>query len=148
MTLYLVQHGEALSKEQDPERRLSPAGIATVQRIAERAAARGLSVETIVHSGKARAAQTAELFAARLHPAGGVMAVSGLAPNDDPTPFAAGLTGEDRMVVGHLPFLERLAALLVAGRTEPPVCRFRNAWVFVLEPREDGGWVIDNILGE
>jgi phosphohistidine phosphatase len=37
------------------------------------------------------------------------------------------------MLVGHLPFMERLAALLVAGSQEKPVIRFQNAGIVCLD---------------
>ena len=41
MDVYLVQHGEAVSEEQDPQRPLSEAGSAAVARVASVLAALG-----------------------------------------------------------------------------------------------------------
>ncbi len=48
------------------------------------------------------------------------------------------------VVVGHLPFLERLAALLLAGREDPPVLAFQRGGMACLERRgaPHGGWCI------
>ncbi|MCZ6522899.1 MAG: histidine phosphatase family protein, partial [Alphaproteobacteria bacterium] len=62
MRLYLVQHGEALAKEVDAERRLSADGRRDVRRLAEFLAKSGLRVRKVLHSGKARARETAELL--------------------------------------------------------------------------------------
>ena len=61
MELYLMQHGEARAKEEDPDRPLTDAGQATVERVAQRAAGLGLRVDAIYHSGILRARQTAEI---------------------------------------------------------------------------------------
>ena len=148
MAIYLVQHGKALSKEQDPERGLSVEGRAEAQRAATAARALGLEVTRICHSGKKRARETAETFAAVLNPPQGVAAITGISPNDDVAPFASGLDAASGvMVIGHLPFLDRLAALLVNGNAERPVCLFHNAGVVALDRHPaTGGWVIRSMV--
>ena len=64
MKLCLVQHGDAVPEETDPQRPLSERGCAEVQRVAELLAGAGVQVSTILHSGKTRAEQTARLLAA------------------------------------------------------------------------------------
>ncbi|MCR4440481.1 MAG: phosphohistidine phosphatase SixA [bacterium] len=144
MAIFLVQHGKSLPEEADPKRHLSPEGAREVERMAAWAQRQGLHVGRIVHSGKQRARQTAELFASMLHPPGGVEERSGLAPLDDPRPVVAWLEKEDApMLVGHLPFLSRLAALLVAGTPEPPVVSFTHGGIVCLDSRGEGsGWLL------
>jgi len=60
--IYLVQHGEAESKKEDPERSLTKKGRRDVEKVAVWAAQTGLKIEQIRHSGKRRAAETAEIF--------------------------------------------------------------------------------------
>ncbi|RMF60516.1 MAG: phosphohistidine phosphatase SixA, partial [Calditrichaeota bacterium] len=117
MRVYLVQHGKSFSKEEDPERSLTPEGEKEVAGMAEWAARAGVAVAEIKHSGKTRARQTAEIFAANLHPEGGVREASGLNPLDDVVVFAnqPGNLEEGVMLVGHLPFLERLTSFLITG---------------------------------
>ena len=45
------------------------------------------------------------------------------------------------MLVGHLPFLARLAGLLVAGDPEVGAVRFRNSGVVCLV-RDEGRWAV------
>jgi len=63
MHVYLVQHGEAKSEEEDPQRRLTDKGIGEVQNVAKVLRPLKLAVDAIWHSGKARAQQTGELLA-------------------------------------------------------------------------------------
>ena len=133
---------EALPEEQDPERGLSETGHAEVLRIAEVAAAYGVHVGRIEHSGKKRAAQTAEIFAGQLLPARGTGMRAGLAPMDDIAPVAHDLDpGSDLMLVGHLPFMERLLAQLVAGDAGLRVFRIQAGGLICLG-RDEAGWHI------
>lgn len=144
MAVFLVQHGKSLSKELDPEQGLSPNGIADVERIADVARGYGVHVSSISHSGKKRALQTAEIFSAALNPMGGIQEKLGLKPLDDVRAFADTLKGQNNlMIVGHLPFLERLTSYLVTGDIEKPVLKFQNGGIVCLDEGPDGkGWVI------
>ena len=139
MKLYLVQHAEAVPAEDNPDRPLSDKGRTDVQRVAS-FLARSVRVGRIVHSPKTRARDTAVLLAQVLGPGGVVEeAASGLAPNDSveiAADFIAGWS-DDTMVVGHLPFMDRLASRLVAGSEEANVAAFQPGTVVCLE-RADG----------
>ena len=71
MPLYLVRHGEAYSEAADPDRSLTEAGKATVDGMAQLAAAFKIPVSQIFHSGKTRARQTADIFSKYLKPSEG-----------------------------------------------------------------------------
>ncbi|MBU1418687.1 MAG: phosphohistidine phosphatase SixA [Proteobacteria bacterium] len=134
MALYLVQHGLSLPKEQDPEQGLSETGIAEVQRIATVARDYQIRVSTIHHSGKKRACQTAEIFAESLAPENGIREVNGLKPLDNVTTLAPYLNSEnDLMLIGHLPFMERLVSLLTSGNSERKVFKFQNGGIVCLD---------------
>jgi phosphohistidine phosphatase len=119
--LYIVRHGEAKPKDEDPERGLTEAGHAKVSRMANWVAASGIRVGEIRHGGKLRAQQTAEIFAGAL--GAHAHTTPGLAPRDDCASIARAIASEDGeiMMVGHLPFLERLAALLTVGNADSNV---------------------------
>ncbi|MEW6577611.1 MAG: phosphohistidine phosphatase SixA [Chloroflexota bacterium] len=127
MRVILVRHGKA-SKDpkytRDEDRPLTERGKAEVTGLAEWLGRAGITVHQIRHSGLLRAQQTAEIFARHLKPAGGVVAVRGLL-FDDPVDELAqelALETEPVMLVGHNPFMERLAAaLLRADAAQPPV---------------------------
>lgn len=144
MAIYLVQHAQSLPKEVDPEKGISPDGRASAEAIAGVARGYGVQVSQIRHSGKKRARETAEIFGHALQPADGVIASPGLAPLDDVTLVADALDpASNVMLVGHLPFMERLAAYLVTGTATRPVFRFQNAGIVCLDLYADfGSWIV------
>jgi phosphohistidine phosphatase len=147
MDLFLVQHGEAKSEAEDPDRSLTDRGAETVRRMAAWAAAAGVKVDQIRHSGKRRAEQTAVIFAKSLGPTQGVVAVPGLAPNDDVIPVAEALWAEPGsiMLVGHLPFLGRLASLLLTGEPEAGIVRFQQGGIACLSSQQRK-WAINWVV--
>lgn len=134
MALFLVQHGKSLPKDKDPQKGLSQEGIEETERIAQVAKGYAVLVSKITHSGKTRARQTAEIFEAALQPSGGIHEGSGLNPLDDVTVFADTIDStQDVMLVGHLPFMERLTAYLITGYFEKPVFKFQNSGIVCLD---------------
>lgn len=134
MALYLVQHGKSLPKDQDPQKGLSREGVAETERIAQVAKGYEIRVSKITHSGKTRARQTAEIFEAALKPPEEINERSGLNPMDDVTVFADTIDStETGMLVGHLPFMERLTAYLITGSFEKPVFKFQNSGIVCLD---------------
>ena len=144
MALYLVQHGQSLPKDVDPDQGLSEEGVTETERIAGVAKGYNVNVGQIMHSVKTRAKKTAEIFASALQPAGGAKEVDGLKPMDDVAAFAASLNPESNtMLVGHLPFMERMAAYLVTGSIDKPVFKFQNSGIVRLDKDpESDSWVI------
>jgi len=142
MKLYLIQHGLALAKEEDPERPLSTQGKAQTQRTAEYMKSRSIKVDTIWHSTKLRAVQTAEIIA-------GALACGKIQARDDMNPLdtVEKLPGEilasnkDIMIIGHLPFLQKLANRLLTGSEESKIIAFKNSGVVSLD--YDEKWKID-----
>jgi phosphohistidine phosphatase len=153
MRLYLVQHGNAKPKDEDPEKRLSNKGVRDVKKIAEFLKPLGLSVCEILHSGKARAAQTADLLLQSVTASRGVIQQQGLAPKDPVESVKSKMDrlSEDLMIVGHLPFLGKLASALLTESESVDVIAFQQGGVVCLERLESGGWsmlwmVTPNIL--
>jgi phosphohistidine phosphatase len=124
---YLVRHGEAFPETQDPRRPLTPTGRANVEQLGRLAAAKGIRPAAIYHSGILRAKQTAEILGAQLAPDIQVQSITGLMPEDDPAIAAAELetAQEPIMLVGHLPHMNRLAALLITKDLSREVVDFR-----------------------
>lgn len=115
--IYLVHHADALPPTADPQRPLSAVGLAHADLLAQKAAARGLAPVAIWHSGKLRARQTADAFRRHCNPAAEFSAIRGLQPDDPPEWIRDSLAGETRdvMLVGHMPHLPRLHALMTSG---------------------------------
>jgi phosphohistidine phosphatase len=146
MKLYLVQHGEAKSEAEDPERSLTVRGEKETRKISEAARRLGIRPSKIFHSGKKRAGQTAEAIAGALNLT--AQMDQGLNPNDDIRPWVKRISGEtgDLMIVGHLPFLEKLASFLVCGDEGARAVLFRYSAIVCLEKRGPGSWAVDWIL--
>ena len=144
MTLYLVQHGQSLPKDVDPDQGLSQTGVAETERIADVAKGYQVNVGRIMHSVKTRARKTADVFASALNPSGGVEEVEGLKPMDDVAAFAATIDPDtNTMLVGHLPFMERMASYLVTGSVDQPVFKFQNSGIVCLDQDpETKSWII------
>lgn len=147
MALFLVQHGISAAKEVDPEKGLADEGRQETQRIAEVLKGYGVGVEKIVHSGKKRALQTAEIYHAMLQLDKPMEVVEGIAPLDDVKKFAATVNTIDNcLVVGHLPFMQHLVSYLTTGNKKQKIYQFQNSGVVCLEvdKDEDGGesWFI------
>lgn len=147
MKLFLVQHGEAKSEEIDPDRSLTDRGIRKTKKSAGWLGRQHFSIAEILHSGKKRAAQTAEIFAGRLAPTKGVTATAGLNPNDDVLAMAEQLSNKEEMlmIVGHLPFLNRLAGLLLTGSHSRELISFANSGIVCLEKKENRwavAWIV------
>ncbi len=144
MKLYLVRHADPKSEAEDPERSLSDLGERQADRVGRFALDAGVKVNQIRHSGKKRAEETAGIVGRHLSPPKGVVATSGIAPMDDVVPVAEMLASEedDIMLVGHLPFMNRLVSQLVFSIPDCAAVDFPKAGMVCLI-RETGGWTID-----
>ena len=148
MKLYLVQHGEALPKDEDPERSLSPQGQQDVQAIADMLGAAGIRVVRVWHSGKRRAEQTAAVLARCVCPGRRIEAIDGVKPNDSTAEFCQDVDvwQEDTLIVGHLPFMSRLVSRLVSGEPERELVSYCPGSVVCLERSGEHRWRIQWML--
>lgn len=148
MRLYLVQHGEAKSKLEDPERSLTDKGVKDVTALADFLKAK-VSFDHIVHSGKLRTQQTTDILTAAIAPNITPAVIDCISPNDDPQKLAeliASWTG-DNLVVGHLPFMAHMVGLLVNNNPDKTLNNYQPGSMVCLE-KDDGKqeWVIAWIL--
>ncbi|MCD4674837.1 MAG: phosphohistidine phosphatase SixA [Desulfobacula sp.] len=142
MAIFLVQHGMSLPKDQDPEKGLSNIGQEDTKKIAEVAKAYKIPVSKIVHSGKKRARQTAVIFNETLGIKKSCEQIHGIKPLDDVKVFGNGIDPlSNVMVVGHLPFMERLVSYLTTGSMDLKVYQFQNSGIVCLD-YEDETWFI------
>jgi len=118
--IYLVHHADAVGPDVDSQRPLSATGRLHADQLAQRARDRGVAPAVIWHSGKLRARQTAEAFWRACNPLAQFAAIRGLQPTDPPEWIRDVLTDEARdvMLVGHMPSLPRIVALLTGNPRE------------------------------
>jgi len=148
MKLYLVQHGEAVAKEADPDRPLSEKGMTDVKRIARALTQAKVAVERVIHSGKLRAQQTAEILASEIAPRVQLEIHDQIRPNDNPGTFdlLSDNQNTDIMVVGHLPFMAKLVSLLVAGDDSLTLVAYKPGSIVCLQRIETDNWQINWML--
>ena len=134
MNIYLMQHGKPVSKEKDPDKPLSDRGRDEVEKIAGFFKKAEIQVETVFHSGKTRARQTAEIMSSKIHPGKEPQKREGLSPLDDVRAIAEEIKQgqKDFMIVGHLPHLGKLISLLITGSDSSQVVNFQQGGVVCL----------------
>jgi phosphohistidine phosphatase len=144
MRIYLVQHGRAKPKAEDPSRPLTPEGIEESTQMGELLSKIEIPISQILHSGKSRAQQTANILALGIQQKPEVEFHEGLAPQDDPRQLADILdkNSEDIMIVGHLPHLQRLTSLLLTEEPEQNLVTFQNSGIVCLERNMDHSWTL------
>ena len=137
--VFLVQHGQARSKEEDPERHLTDRGREESELVAKYLSEKlDQKVHIIYHSGKSRARETAEIFARYLEPIEGLKEDPRLAPLEDPNAWVEIINNLDKniMIVGHLPHLSKLTSILLIGDSDKEIVKFRYSGVLCLERGE------------
>jgi phosphohistidine phosphatase len=144
MLLYLVQHADAVSEEENPSRPLSAAGVRDISKVADHLSKLGVRVNQILFSKKLRARQTAEAIARSLPPSRykELAETDGLLPLESPSAWDDRLKylSNDLMLVGHMPHLGKLASLLLCGEAGRDIISFQTACVACLERDEKAGW--------
>jgi len=138
MQLFLMRHGETVAARENSEQPLSRVGIATIQATAQTMKRFGLDFSTIVCSRLRRSHQSAALVAEAVrYPHSDIIESDTVRPEAAGEELRAWLTTlpelEAVLVVGHLPSLERLAALLLGGREDQLLLRFPNGGLTLLE---------------
>ena len=149
MKIYIVRHGKAASSDVDPQRGLTEEGRRGVERVASHLKSLNLSVDCVWHSGKARAAQTAEILAQAMTLKEAVTAHAGLSPNDDVAPIRDEIesAAQDVMLVGHLPFVGILTSLLLTGSDAHYPISFKEVTIACLEQPSENHWRVEWVIG-
>lgn len=145
MFLYLIQHGRSFSKEQDPERPLSDEGKVETELMANYLKNKIKHLDSIWHSQKLRSTQTAKIISEALGK------ISTLERNDinplDPVsklPEELKGSNKDIMIVGHLPFLQKLASKLLTGDENQRIITFTYSCTLCLSYQDE--WSIQWFL--
>jgi phosphohistidine phosphatase len=146
LLIYLIQHAEAEQEKDDPARPLSEKGVGGIRKTGAYLYRNNVRVDQILHSGKLRARQTAEIVAECITPVNykNILETDGLSPLDDPGIWDDRLKylTNDLMLVGHMPHLGRLASRLLCGDAARDIIWFTMGCVVCLERREQGNWTL------
>ncbi len=142
MRLYIVQHGDSVPKNIDPDRPLSDRGRADIQRLTEWLSSHNVQVVQILHSGKTRAKETAEILQPLLKSPAQIYERQGLAPNDSPEAFLHQLRDpqKDTLVAGHMPFVARTVSQALTGAPDRQLVAFVPGSVAGLERSDGTSW--------
>ncbi len=134
MNLYLVQHGLSLPEEKDPQKPLSQEGRRQTLKIADFLKKRKIAVGCLWHSTKLRSIQTAQIISKSIK-CPEIQERDDLNPLDpvDKFPEKIEPLNKHLMVVGHLPFLQKLVSLLLSGAETEEFVAFENSGVVCLE---------------
>ena len=124
MRLYLIQHGKYMPEEEAPGKPLSQEGREETEKIANFLKSRDITPDIILHSKKRRAIETAQILSQFLNVE--AKERDDLNPTDPVEKFPAEIlrTGKDIMIVGHLPFLQKLVSLLLTGKDDNEIISF------------------------
>jgi len=135
-TLYFVQHGLSHGSDIDKSRPLTEEGSQQAINIAKHLHTHHIKINSIYHSGKLRAQQTAKLFAQALA-VDTVAKLNGMDPKDDADSFIAQLNEDCIMYVGHLPHLDKVVSRLLTGDSKKSPVQFQNATVACVQKQAD-----------
>ncbi|MCK5534810.1 phosphohistidine phosphatase SixA [bacterium] len=143
MNLYLVRHGEAMGSELFPTRPLSQKGKADVFKIGKFLKEAGIKIDILWQSKKTRAVQTAQILAEIIKiDKQNIMERDDLFPNDPVNNLLKEIIKKEAdhlMIVGHLPFLQKLSSLLLVNSEYKRLIDFSSGGVVCLR-REGEEW--------
>lgn len=142
MRIYFVQHGDAVAKDVDPDRPLSKQGRADIERLAEFLTGRGVQVAQILHSGKTRARETAEILRPLLESPNQIEEQQGIAPNDSPETFLRPFRKleKDTLVASHMPFVGRAISQALSGVPDRQLLDFAPGSIAGIERGDGASW--------
>ncbi len=148
--VYFFRHGKALRGGDDALRELSIEGREETARAAKLLAQAGVSgISRIYHSGLVRSVQTAEIIAAEVPPAEGLVQMEQITPFDQPE-YCASLLIDldvDVIIAGHEPHLSHTASFLMSGYIDAVSIKFNYSGAICLEKSKNKQWYIVPIGG-
>ncbi len=126
MQIYLMQHGPALPKDQDPEEGLAPDGEARIHASGQALKKMGVSFDAILSSPKKRSKQTAAIVAEEVgFPAERIVEtkkVKAMTPPKETIQALSELSGVARVLIaGHLPSVAEVASFLLTEGSKAAV---------------------------
>jgi phosphohistidine phosphatase len=149
MKLYLAQHAQAKTAEEDPDRPLTYDGWNDIRKVSAFVAKNlRIGLTKIYHSGKTRAKQTAEAINEYLEPTDGIEAIDGLDPNSETDIWLSRLekTNDDILLVGHLPHLNRMVSRILGQVENKKMVDFKNGGIVCLAKDDVGLWSVQWVI--
>lgn len=149
MKLYCVRHCEANSADVDSERGLSEQGLRDADKLAEHLEQQQIFIPDVIHSGKKRAQQTAEILAAAANAEQVSVAPALLDDIADVSAIVEMSKNwvQDTMLVGHMPFMANLVSALMMDISDNfQLVTYSPGTMACLNSLADGRWAIDWVL--
>ncbi|MFO1259016.1 MAG: phosphohistidine phosphatase SixA [Gammaproteobacteria bacterium] len=142
MKLYLVRHGEAFDKADNPERPLNEAGRQAIEYLAVNLGQRNVQVDWVWHSGILRAEETARILIDQVGNSAQIEVEPQIAPDEDMLPIARRLSEIelDGLLVSHLPFIGLLTEHLLKDSDPRPTVNYYPGTLYCLEKDTKGRW--------
>lgn len=145
MNILLMRHGDALQKAIDESRPLSEVGIRQVKRVCQFLDLQSVEIQSICHSEKTRAQQTAEIVGKHINKTEILRYVRSLDPNKGTQIFLDDLFDyqESTLFVGHLPNIQIFVqALLESSMQAVPPISFEPGAIIILNREGNEQWKI------
>ena len=144
MKLYLIQHGESVTEDVNPDKPLSEKGVKDITSLASFLDKTNIKVSNIFHSSKTRAKQTAEILTKNISQSNEPSLINNISPNDPLDSLINELNNwnEDTAIVGHLPYLSKLVSFLITKNVENTIVNYKQGSICCLEKDEQGKWAI------
>ncbi len=144
MKLYLVRHGEISTGEVFPNCPLSQKGKADVFKMGKFLKDADVKIDVLWHSRKVRAVQTAQILAEIID-----VNKEKVVEKEELSPIAPANNllkqiikeNTDLMIVGHLPFLQKLSSLLLVNSENKKLIEFFSGGVVCFK-REGNKWYL------
>ncbi|MEE9566302.1 MAG: phosphohistidine phosphatase SixA [Desulfobacteria bacterium] len=126
MEIYLMQHGPALPKEQDPEEGLGPEGKERIHASGQALKKMGVTFDAVLSSPKKRSKETAAIVAEKVgFPLEKIIEtkdVKAMAPPEDTVQALSEVSGAQRVLIaGHLPSVAEVASFLLTEGSKAAV---------------------------
>ncbi len=149
MKLYCVRHCEANAVDVDSERGLSAQGLEDANKLGEHLRQQQIIIPEVLHSGKKRAEETAEILAKACE-AENIIATPVLLDDMADVNVIVDMAKtwvSDTMLVGHMPFMANLVSALVMELTDNmQLVTYVPGTIVCLHLVDGGRWVIDWVL--
>ncbi len=146
MNVYIIQHEDAVSSDISEESHLSKTGARQVNKAVDFLKRCPEYPEVILHSRKKSAFETAEMISFGL---GGIHMeqMDYISPKEEPDNLVNEINKADKsvLIVGNMPFLEKLVSRLVESRKGKSFIEMKNASPLILK-KYDEGFLIETYI--